>query len=146
MKGSEVAEGWRKEEALEEGESILMVDFAEEIDLRVKGTQAQQMAEAANAQKEQMTEEAVPQQYREYLKVFAKESFDRLPEKRPWDHAIKLKPDSKSVDCKIYPLSQMEQEKLNEFLDENLKSGRIRPSKSPMASAIFFVKKKDGSL
>src|SRR6201999_20085 len=32
------------------------------------------------------------------------------------------------------------------FLDENLKSGRIRPSKSPMASSVFFVKKKDGLL
>jgi len=27
-----------------------------------------------------------------------------------------------------------------------LKTGRIRPSKSPMASPFFFVKKKDGSL
>ena len=34
---------------------------------------------------------------------------------------------------------------LDEFLDENLRTGRIRPSKSPMASP-FFVKKKDGSL
>ena len=45
-----------------------------------------------------------------------------------------MKPDAKAVDCKIYPLSLVEQEKLSEFLEENLKSGRIRPSKSPMAS------------
>ncbi len=32
------------------------------------------------------------------------------------------------------------------FLDENLASGRIRPSKSPFASPFFFVKKKDGTL
>ena len=32
------------------------------------------------------------------------------------------------------------------FLDENLRSGRIQASKSPMASPVFFVKKKDGSL
>ena len=31
-------------------------------------------------------------------------------------------------------------------MDENLRTGRIRPSKSPMASPFFFVKKKDGSL
>jgi hypothetical protein len=97
MKGTETSEGVQKEEALEEGESILMVDFTEQIDLRVKGTQAQQMAEEANREKEQMTEDAVPEQYREYIKVFAKESFDRLPEKRLWDHAIELKPDSKAV-------------------------------------------------
>ena len=35
---------------------------------------------------------------------------------------------------------------MDEFLDENLRSGRIQPSKSPMASPVFFVKKKDGSL
>ncbi|GLB40097.1 hypothetical protein LshimejAT787_0706070 [Lyophyllum shimeji] len=34
----------------------------------------------------------------------------------------------------------------NVFLEENLKSGRIRPSKLPMASPVFFIKKKDGSL
>jgi hypothetical protein len=47
---------------------------------------------------------------------------------------------------KIYPLSRNEQHQLDEFLDKNLKSGRIQPSKSPLASAFFFVKKKDGSL
>lgn len=35
---------------------------------------------------------------------------------------------------------------MDEFLKENLESGRIRPSKSPMASPFFFVKKKDGKL
>ena len=35
---------------------------------------------------------------------------------------------------------------LDAFLHEHLASGRIRPSKSPMASPVFFIKKKDGSL
>ena len=35
---------------------------------------------------------------------------------------------------------------LDAFLEENLHTGRIRPSKSPMASPVFFIKKKDGSL
>jgi hypothetical protein len=35
---------------------------------------------------------------------------------------------------------------LDKFLEENLKSGHIRSSKSPIASAFFFIKKKDGSL
>ena len=38
------------------------------------------------------------------------------------------------------------QKALDEFLEENLKSGQIRPSNSPMASPFFFVKKKDGAL
>ena len=32
------------------------------------------------------------------------------------------------------------------MLNENLASGRIRPSKSPMASPFFFIKKQDGTL
>ncbi len=32
------------------------------------------------------------------------------------------------------------------FLDENLDSGHIHPSKSPFTSPFFFVKKKDGML
>ena len=43
-------------------------------------------------------------------------------------------------------MSPKEQRQLDEFLDENLCTGRIRPSKSPMASPVFFIKKKDGSL
>jgi len=77
--------------------------------------------------------------------VFSKESFDRLPDRKPWDHAIELKPGSEPYRSKIYPLSPNEQRKLDAFLEENLKSRRIRPSKSPMASPVFFVKKKDGS-
>ncbi|KAF8672003.1 hypothetical protein AX14_005627 [Amanita brunnescens Koide BX004] len=49
------------------------------------------------------------------------------------------------VDCKIYPLNPQEQKELDEFLKEQLETGRIRSSKSPMASP-FFVKKKDGKL
>lgn len=50
------------------------------------------------------------------------------------------------MDCKIYLLNLEEQKQLDTFLEENLQSGRIRPSKSPMASPFFFVKKKDRSL
>jgi len=40
----------------------------------------------------------------------------------------------------------LEQEELDAFLEENLRTGRIRPSKSPIAVPVFFIKKKDGSL
>ena len=35
---------------------------------------------------------------------------------------------------------------MDEFIDENLHSGKIHPSKSPQASPFLFVKKKDGGL
>ena len=50
------------------------------------------------------------------------------------------------IDCKTYNLTNDEQKELESFLKENLKSGRIRPSKSLFASVFFFIKKKDGKL
>ena len=78
--------------------------------------------------------------------MFSKESFDALPDSRPWDHAIELVPEKEPSGCKVYPLAPKEQKELDAFLQENLETGRIRPSKSPMASPVFFIKKKDGSL
>ena len=45
-----------------------------------------------------------------------------------------------------YPLSLMEQKELNLFLQENLATCRICPSKSLMDSLVVFVKKKDSML
>ena len=82
----------------------------------------------------------------EFPDVFSAEEYDQLPPHRPWDHAIDLTEGFKPTDCKIYPLNQNEQEQLQKMLNENLSSGRIRPSKSPMASPFFFIKKQDGTL
>lgn len=87
-----------------------------------------------------------PDYVKEFPEVFAEAEFNQLPERRPWDHAIELTPGAKLSDCKIYPLNAHEQKALDEFLEENLRTGRIRSSKSPMASPFFFVKKKDGKL
>ncbi|KNZ79031.1 hypothetical protein J132_06871 [Termitomyces sp. J132] len=51
---------------------------------------------------------------------------------------------SKPSSCKVYLLAPKKQDKLNTFLQENLDSRHICPSKSPMASLVFFIKKKDG--
>ncbi len=135
------------DEELEEGDTILAVRMDEELIIR-SVHHANELAAAANAGKPKRTfEEMVPEDYHSFCDLFSKESFDELPERRPWDHAIKLIPNVKStLDCKVYPLNQNEQEQLNIFLDKNLESGRIRPSKSPFASPFFFVKKKDDML
>jgi len=78
--------------------------------------------------------------------VFAKSSFDALPNHKPWDHVIELTPDTKPVNCKVYPLAPNEQKELDQFILENLQTGRIHPSKLPMTSPVFFIKKKYGSL
>jgi len=78
--------------------------------------------------------------------VFTKEDFDILPEHRKWDHAIELIPGAEPKSSKVYPLSPLEQAELDTFLEENLRTGRIQPFKSPIAAPVFFIKKKDGSL
>jgi hypothetical protein len=59
---------------------------------------------------------------------------------------IELIPGAKALSCKVYPLAPNEQSEMDAFIHENLSSGRICPSKSPMASPVFFIKKKDGTL
>ena len=41
-------------------------------------------------------------------------------------------------------MSPAEQVKMDEFLDEHIEKGYLKPSKSPMASPVFFIHKKDG--
>src|SRR5882724_6386392 len=88
----------------------------------------------------------VPKPYQEFQDVFIKESFDELPNQKQWGHAIKLILDAHNFSTKLYPLAPVEQKQLDEFLNKNLKSQCICPSKSPMESLVFFIKKKDGSL
>jgi len=93
------------------------------------------------------SKEKIPEEYQDFNdRVFNKVVFEKLPDQSKWDHAIELIPNATLKDCKIYPLNIKEQEELDKFLEEHLKSGRIRLSKSPCAAPFFFVKKKDGSL
>ena len=62
----------------------------------------------------------VPKSYHDYDDIFTKKDFDKLPERRPWDHAIELTPDFKPIRSKNYQLLPQEQEALRTFIDENL--------------------------
>jgi len=84
--------------------------------------------------------------FADYIDVFEESGFQNLPPHRKWDHAIDLKEDWEQHLWKprVYPLTWDETQELDTFLEENLKNGRIRPSKSPLASPVFFIKKKTG--
>ena len=115
--------------------------------IRTKTTMSQTLShqnlEVDKKTQERTIEDMVPGQYLEYRRVFEKEASQRLPERRPWDHAIELKEGFQPRDCKIIPLSAIETEKMNRFIDEHLEKGYIRPSKSEQVSPFFFVSKKD---
>jgi hypothetical protein len=96
---------------------------------------------------EQQTDTILPEEYQEFAWLFNDKAADRFLPEREWDHAIDLKPGAPdSLDCKIYPMTRDEDAALENFLDEMVAKGYIRPSKSPYASPFFFVKKKDGKL
>jgi hypothetical protein len=89
----------------------------------------------------------LPPEYQYFALVFSEEESHRFPPTRAWDHAITLKNDApETINCKVYPMTRTEEEALDEFLDEQLVKGYIRPSISPYASSFFFIKKKDGKL
>ena len=114
------------------------------MDIRALSTILQRLAEAHQANTEALN--LVLEYLKEFSSVFSKQSFNTLPEPKEWDHAVELIPGSKLSGCKIYPLLPTEQKELDLFLKENLETGWIRPSKSPISSLVFFIKKKDSSL
>ena len=88
----------------------------------------------------------VPEPYRDFIDVFSKRKADKLPQHRPYDLKIDLDDGETPPHGPIYSLSALETEALRVYIDENLRSGFIRPSTSPAGAPILFVKKKDGTL
>ncbi|THH13399.1 hypothetical protein EW146_g6811 [Bondarzewia mesenterica] len=135
------------EEQLEEGDHVLFILVDSRHAINATESKATKMAfEASKKQKQTSFEDILRGPYKDFSDIFSKEDFDELPPRKKWDHAIELMEDWKPFPSKIYPLSQDKQGHLDEFIEEHIKSGHIRPSKSPMASPFFFVKKKDGKL
>jgi len=77
--------------------------------------------------------------------VFGKVESERMLIRKVWDHAIDLKEIFKPQKGRIYPLSKNKREEVQNFIEDQLRKGYIRPSKSPQTSLVFFVGKKDRS-
>jgi len=90
-------------------------------------------------------EEMVPRKFLKWKKVFGKVKSVRMSTRKIWDHAIDLKETFKPRKGKIYPLSKNEREEVQNFVEDQLRKGYIRPSKSLQTLPVFFVGKKDGS-
>lgn len=90
--------------------------------------------------------EQLPEEIRDFADVFSPKKADRLPPHRPYDHEIRLLPGKDLPFGPLYSMSRDELKALREWLDENLKKGFIRPSSSPVASPVLFVKKPGGGL
>ena len=88
----------------------------------------------------------LPVEYTEFSSVFSKTKAAALPPHRDIDCAIDLLPDTMPPKSRIYPLSIPETQAMEEYVEEALKLGYIRPSTSPASAGFFFVEKKDGGL
>ena len=77
------------------------------------------------------TDEMVPRWFHKYLKVFEKKDSERMPTRKAWDHAIDLRKGFVPKKGKIYPLSRIEKEEVQEFVKDQLRKRYIRPSKLP---------------
>jgi len=88
----------------------------------------------------------LPTQYRDFVRIFGKEAQATLPAHGEQDMTIDLKPRKQPPSGKLYPLSPDELELLKEYLDEMLKNGKIRHSKSSASAPIFFAKQANGKL
>jgi hypothetical protein len=88
----------------------------------------------------------IPEDYHEFADVFSKGKAETLPPHCPYNLKIDLEEGGTPPPGRMYSLSPLELEALRIFIDENVRSGFIKPSNSPHGAPILFVKKKDGSL
>lgn len=88
----------------------------------------------------------IPEEFREFLPIFSSVSAEGLPEHSVYDHEISIPPNAKPPAGPLNSLPETELKALDEYLQENLAKGFIRPSSSSCASPILFARKKDGSL
>ena len=139
--GRQTKPGWKKQKEREEKERRRPTIEEEKMIVRI-------VEEKENKEEEltklRATEEMVPRRFHKYLKVFEKKELERMPTRKIWDHAIDLREGFVPKKGKIYPLSRVEREEVQEFVKDQLRKGYIRPSKSLQISPVFFVPKKDG--
>jgi len=76
-------------------------------------------------------EKIVPKKFLKWRKVFGKMKSERISTRKVWDHAIDLKETFKPKKGRIYPLSKDKREKVQKFINDQLRKGYIRLSKSP---------------
>ena len=74
-------------------------------------------------------EEMVSKKFLKWRKVLGKVESERMLTRKIWDHAIDLKKTFKPRKGKIYPLSKNEREEVQNFVDDQLRKGYIRPLK-----------------
>ena len=92
-------------------------------------------------------ETEIPAEYSDFSNFFSSDSTVELLEYTGINnHPINLLNDKQPSYSPIYSLKPLDLEMLKTYIEANLASGFIRPSKSPIGALIPFVRKKNSSL
>jgi hypothetical protein len=83
----------------------------------------------------------------DFSDVFSEKKSEQMPSRKTYDHAIEFNNGAVLPKlAKLYPMSPLEKNSLDIWIEEELAKGYIRKSKSLVATPVFFVKKKEGTL
>ena len=85
----------------------------------------------------------VPKKFLKQRKVSGKVELERMPTRKIWDYTIDLKEMFKLQKEKIDSLFKNKREEVQNFVNNQLRKGYIRLSKSPQMLPVFFVSKKE---
>lgn len=88
----------------------------------------------------------VPEEWHEYLDVFSQPAAEELPEHNDSDHKIEIQPGAKLPHKNPYRMTREENIAVQTYVDDMLKKGFIRPSRSETTSPVIIVRKPGGGL
>ena len=114
--GRQTKPGWKKQEEREEKKERRKPTI-EEVRM-IERIREEKEDEEKDLIELRATEEMVPRRFHKYLKVFEKKDSERMPTRKAWDHAIDLREGFVPKKGKIYPLSRVEREEVQEFVKD----------------------------
>ncbi|QRW22062.1 Retrotransposable element Tf2 protein [Rhizoctonia solani] len=88
--------------------------------------------------------EGIPSKYHQCARVFGEEEFNKLPPHQHYNIAIELTEEG-PLNSLLYSMTDAKSSTLKDWLRDELKAGKICPSKLSISSPVMFVPKKDGS-
>jgi len=89
----------------------------------------------------------MPEWSHKYRNLFSRTKSERMPLWKSYNHPIEFEKDTTLFKlAKIYPLSVLERDSLDFWIDEELRKSYIQLSISSIAAPFFFIKKYDKSL
>lgn len=90
--------------------------------------------------------EHIPPEYHEKIKLFSRNSANKLAERSPHDHEIRIKPGAKLPNAKLRPLSPQQLEAIRDHIEEMEQKGFIEKANSPVRSNLLITQKPGGGI